>query len=862
MIARIAEYPTLLRAMVYTVLLIVLVIVVQRFYIVGADFGEPFLLHPDEDVTTGLALDLVKEGKLNPGWLGYPTLHTYLTASSHVVSHFRFLTGGEYKQDYFDPNSPHVGRKWPNINAYEEFMFYREARKLNGLFVAGMAICVFMIGKMLFNSAVGAVSAFWALIFPNLVEEGHYAVPQALLVFVSVLSIYFAVRYVKDGRLLDLYLAALCSGLALGTKYNFIPLGIVLVSLMLVKPLARWPHAPLVVMTSLASFLLSSPYTLLDLPKFMENFGDGIYAYKWGAGHTGASSVPPLVWYGRVWLSYGVGYIVLATVGLLALPFLRGKQGLVVLTFVLFLALLSANIQVLFERNVLQAVPFFALGFGAFCCMAYEAVYIIAGKFVKWKPLLLGLSSLTPIVITCMAMSAPIAKSEAMVRRFTTRTTLQSAQIWFNSNAPKGAKVICDSTWLPATVPIEGDKFEVTKGPEFLFVSPYVDYLDYDYAVSAFGGTYDALPPIKNYVINKLMGPTSRLTSQPILDELTRNREIMMKRLPLLERVNHLPPTQDNRTSVFNFDVEVYEIPKFEKHVLEAETFSPDSAIAAAMAATNYTPKDAFSMSWEGTIQKQFVLTRGAYDVFIIASCDVGNESPSQTAEVRVGDILLPVELYCYERKSYFVGTAPVAKEGPTNVSVTRVDGRFIAVDRIVLVKTDLDPDALSAIQETANQFASPNLLTNGTFELGDPQASWVYNGKSGAVLSRDESVKHEGKTSLRVELPATTNFAAVQYVYSVSPGKKFRLQGFIRTENLTDFACLEVQDSDRGHTAFSVQSTPVTGTSDWIASTVDFTVPPDTENLAIMLRRPFINPNQSGTGRIWFDEIALNELK
>lgn len=156
---------------------------------------------------------------------------------------------------------------------------------------------------------------------------------------------------------------------------------------------------------------------------------------------------------------------------------------------------------------------------------------------------------------------------------------------------------------------------------------------------------------------------------------------------------------------------------------------------------------------------------------------------------------------------------------------------------------------------------ALPSLIENGSFDhASDARASWLGKLLDGMSVQGDTEIVMEGGSSLHVELVDSLNFGFWQTI-DVTPGAAYRLEGWIRTENLGGLgACLEVQDAETGWEGFSVSTSPrITGTQDWRRVAIDFVVPIETNWVSILLRRPSAGGPEGGTGKVWFDAVRLS---
>jgi hypothetical protein len=156
---------------------------------------------------------------------------------------------------------------------------------------------------------------------------------------------------------------------------------------------------------------------------------------------------------------------------------------------------------------------------------------------------------------------------------------------------------------------------------------------------------------------------------------------------------------------------------------------------------------------------------------------------------------------------------------------------------------------------------ALPSLIENGSFDqTNDARRFWLGKLLDGMRVQGDTENVMEGGTALRVELADNLNFGFWQTI-DVTPGAAYRIEGWIRTENLGGLgACLEVQDAETGWEGFSVSTSPrITGTHDWQRVSIDFVVPAETNWLSVLLRRPSAGGPEGGTGKVWFDAVRLS---
>ncbi len=151
---------------------------------------------------------------------------------------------------------------------------------------------------------------------------------------------------------------------------------------------------------------------------------------------------------------------------------------------------------------------------------------------------------------------------------------------------------------------------------------------------------------------------------------------------------------------------------------------------------------------------------------------------------------------------------------------------------------------------------APGNLLLNASFESEAGYTEHWRKIESFAVEPSDDTA--DGKVSMKVVVQPGQDLDIYQAV-TVQPGATYELAGMVKTEDLEGPVQLEVRDLRRGYRAFIHHSEPLTGTNGWTYLVTTFTVPQQTDLLAVFLRRPLTGT--SGKGTIWFDNYRLTQL-
>ena len=127
---------------------------------------------------------------------GYPL---YLAASSASVSWINFA----------------------NTDPFLASSLYIIARTLSAILGVATVFVVYLIAKKIYSKRVGLFSALILALSAGFIEDSHYAKSSILVNFLSVLTVYFCIKAVWDGKFRKNFLiASFLAGLSLATKFN------------------------------------------------------------------------------------------------------------------------------------------------------------------------------------------------------------------------------------------------------------------------------------------------------------------------------------------------------------------------------------------------------------------------------------------------------------------------------------------------------------------------------------------------------------------------------------------------------------------------------------------------------------------
>ena len=227
-----------------------------RFWALGQ--GIPFAVGVDEPEVMNRAIRMMKTGDFNPHFYDYPGLYIYIETA---IASLRFMAGAMRGQ-------------WSSLAQVSPADFYLWARGMTAFLGTATVYVLYRAGQR-WGAATALLGAALFAVMPLHVRESHYVLTDVPTTFFVVLTLLLSLRAYERPRLATFILAGAAAGLAGAAKYN----GGLAVVMPLIACLgvrgAQRPRAALLAATLAAvivAFLLTAPYTLLDLPTFLNAF--------------------------------------------------------------------------------------------------------------------------------------------------------------------------------------------------------------------------------------------------------------------------------------------------------------------------------------------------------------------------------------------------------------------------------------------------------------------------------------------------------------------------------------------------------------------------------------------------------------
>ncbi len=411
----------------------------------------PYVASLDEGYLLEPAKNIILNSDFNPHVFTYPSLPIYL-ASLGIV-------GGYFKE------APHLPDEAQNLNVIGQvvYPFYESpqiigfAKKMIGFlsvlafFFIGLASYkAFKIPALLFLPALFlSMSAFY--LFKSWV---YINVDIIATVFVAFFYACLFSNMDKDTYMKRAIIPGVAAGLVIASKYNMFPIILVTpLALFLFNGNEKYIKAMVSVIAAVFSFLLVSPYILLDISHFVSHAAGQIYHYQ--TGHTGHEVIPgvshTLKYLSAIIKDYGWISIVLSILGLVFTCRKSWRHSLVFLAFPLLLLAFMSTQKVFFARNVL---PLYLL-WSVFIAAGFVYLYEIQKKLCqfllnrysgewtrKWtREWIPAAFSVTLLVITVALM--PV---QQLFDNSLPVDSRNEAAKWINQNIPQGSRIILGSS--------------------------------------------------------------------------------------------------------------------------------------------------------------------------------------------------------------------------------------------------------------------------------------------------------------------------------------------------------------------------------------------------------------------------------
>jgi 4-amino-4-deoxy-L-arabinose transferase-like glycosyltransferase len=410
---------------VITLVLILFLAAMLRF--VGIGSGIPFNIGVDEPEIMERAVRMMRTGDFNPHFFDYPGGYFYIQLA---VACLRFISGA-------------TAGEWTALDQVETADFYLGGRAVTAFFGTATVLLVYFIGAR-WGTRQAALAAGLMAVMPLHVRESHYVLTDVPATFFVTLTLLLSLRASERQRGADFVLAGAAAGLAAAMKY---PGALSLLMPLLaagmtlgVRP-SRAAAAGAAIAGAAVAFLVAAPYTILDLPAFLNG-----YAHL--AGYYSPKTLGEPAW-STYWkhLSRSMQWpaVLLLVTGLIlgAVRAIRGPGRLrwtLTLVFPLVYFYFLSSQTLIYGRYLLPLLP---------CVCLLAAAGAVSGvSLLRRFDIPRAVRTVVIVGATAAAILPPALQSLEFMRNLRRTSTVELAHDWMLGNIPKGASVVIETRAL------------------------------------------------------------------------------------------------------------------------------------------------------------------------------------------------------------------------------------------------------------------------------------------------------------------------------------------------------------------------------------------------------------------------------
>jgi len=426
-----------------------------RFWTLG--HGLPYSPGVDEPELVVRAVRMMQSGDFNPHFFDYPTLYIYIQL---VVAVARFLVGAIHGQ-------------WTTLASVTPADFYLWGRVVTVLFGTATVLLLHHAG-LRWGARTALLSAALLAVMPLHVRESHFVLTDVPVTFFVTLTFLLSLTAHERATFWTFVAAGAAAGLAAATKYNGL--------LALVMPLlACWmtpsvkPSRLLVSLALIAAsaicFFLTVPYSVLDLPTFLDQFARLTASYN-GHSSSGRDLIVYLKHLRNAWhwpaALMIVGGLILGLVRAIKGPG-RVKWTLLIVFPLVYLWFISRE-TLLYARYLLPIVPFLAL-------MAAAAV-VSGVSLLRRYEIPRQVRSALIVALVLLAVAPPAYTSIEYNVVAGKEWTTKLAYDWILREVPRGSKLTIETSELQLPGDYHVDHLpELHQKPVESFAATGTDYI-------------------------------------------------------------------------------------------------------------------------------------------------------------------------------------------------------------------------------------------------------------------------------------------------------------------------------------------------------------------------------------------------
>lgn len=466
-------------------LLIIAIAAILR--IIGIGWGMPYAYHPDERLLVARSIYFFS-GDLNPHLFIYPSLQMYITfLANSVIFGIGHITGHYPSVQYFT-----------SLYQSDPTIFYLVGRFVVVIFALLSIVVTYFLSRRVFGISVALISSFLLSILPVHILHSHYVTTDVPCILFVLLSFNYSLRILDEDQWQNYLMAGIFAGLAASIKYNGGTIALIIVFAHIIKVWQKNKIKPLLrsfiilksilskviiisMTASILTYLLTSPYTIIDFQAFLKDFLFQVAVQRRGHGliFLGIDNkiLYPILTNFRFWGGVPIWLFMMASLVNFIIRINKYRLLFVAWIGLYYLALVSSND--LFIRYTLLLTPFMMI----LVADLINGLLRHKSRLARYVTMPIFIIAILYMSIYALLVVKPLAQPDV-------RTT---AKQWFEDNAQDSTVVgiMTSSTGMVNRddPPIDENKYAVLKNkslralmessPEWLIISSYdeVDFL-------------------------------------------------------------------------------------------------------------------------------------------------------------------------------------------------------------------------------------------------------------------------------------------------------------------------------------------------------------------------------------------------
>jgi 4-amino-4-deoxy-L-arabinose transferase-like glycosyltransferase len=404
--------------------IVMIVAAVFRFW--GLRRGLPYSPGVDEPEIVGRAIHMMKTGNLNPQpFFDYPTLYMYVQLVVYIV---RFIVGA-------------MNGMWNTLDQITLATFYEWGRAVTALLGTATVYLVYMAG-MRWGARHALLAAAILAVMPQHVRDSHFVLTDVPMTFFVTLGLVLTMAASESPSAKRFAFAGAASGLAAATKYNgglALMLPLIACAMLPRGKDSRISFALSAIAASAVAFLVFAPYTVLELPAFLNSFGKLAGHYQSGAT---PGQAPAITYFKHLRIQFGTPALLLIIAGLI-LGIVRIARGpgrlrwLLVISFSAAYFYLISGQKIVFARYLQPIIPML--------CLLAAAAVISGVSLLRRYEIPRAPRTALIVALTCAAIlpgGIMSFKGDLMAAR---KWSTDMAYEWIVENIPQGSSVIVET---------------------------------------------------------------------------------------------------------------------------------------------------------------------------------------------------------------------------------------------------------------------------------------------------------------------------------------------------------------------------------------------------------------------------------